>query len=303
MIPTSYSALPHVPQIFHQDKFVHAAKLFGYRVIHVPYEPCPLGSSGCPICKGGRVGFHRREPKTGEVVDVIRYARADNQPELLSHRFRTTPVTIEAPIGGVNVTLREGMDFYVDGRLVKWTGARRPDYQKEYRATYSALLESWVHLQHAYGDFGGLKRQSERDKFDRLGNYPQGSILMSINHDNPGYDFMTGDVFVPVDGSVRTVRLLEAGRVSNHSPHRFVHSIERAYAVDVEARQEYDVDVAYNPQTMQFDLQDVEDETKVAVIYRAAPQYVVYLDSGEFRNPMGADHQRLVILSKLETSA
>lgn len=287
----------------HQDKFVHAAKLWGYRVIHVPYEPCPEGSGGCVLCKGGRVGFHRRDAKTGPVTDVIRYARADGQAEILSHRFRTTPVAIEAPINGVSVALKEGVDFEIEGRLVKWTGSRKPDYQKEYQASYEAVLESWVHMQHAYGDFGGLKRQSEREKFEKLGDIPQGSILMSINHDNPGYEFMSGDVFIAVDGVEKVSRRLEVGRASNRSMHRYVHSVERAYAVDQESRTEYDVDVAYNPKTMQFDFPDAEDGTKVAVVYRAAPQYFVYLDSGEFRHPMGQDHQRLVILSKLETTA
>lgn len=303
MIPTSYSALPHMPQIMHMDKFVKAADLFGYRVIHVPYEPCPEGSDGCVLCKGRRVGFHRREPVSGAIQDIIRYARADQQPEMLSHRFRTGAVEIVAPVNGVQVTLTEGDDFEVVGREVKWLRTRRPDYQKEYSANYTALLESWVHMQHAYGDFGGLKRKSELAKFERLGDIPQGSILMSINHENPGYDLMTGDVFIPVDGSMRVARNLEVGRHSNRSMHRYVHAVERAYAVDQASRTEYPVDIQYNPQTLEFEFpDDLEDGTKVAVIYRAAPQYFVYLDGGEFRNPLGQSHQRLVILSKLETS-
>lgn len=285
-----------MPQIMHMDKFVHACNLWGYRVIHIPYEPCPEGSSGCPQCKAGRVGFHKREPLKGAVKDVLRHARADGMPEILSHRFRVSPIQIVAPVGGIKTELIEGEDFVVEGRQVVWKG-RKPDYQKEYEVSYEAVLESWVHMQHAY------ERKLEADQFQKMGDIPKGAIMMSINHENPGYHLMQGDVFIPVDGSVRVGRHIVAGRNNNRSMHRYVHEVERAYAVDTETGEEYPVDVGLNEKSLNFEINDdIEEGTKVAVIYRAAPQYSVYLDGGEFRNPLGQAHQRLVILEKLEKS-
>ena len=277
------------------------AKGYAYRVIREYGDKCPNGVNGCKICTGvgRRAGFHYR-PIEQVVMAYSGSGREDGKPEILRHRFLTTPLIITNAGGKV---LLEGTDYRRKERTVTFLDSQdgvRP--RETFDVSYSAYAEDWVHMQHVNVDFAGGGRKAESSLALKWANLEQGTIAMSIPSTARGYISKVGDRFHPADATMKFDQTYDLERPNPVSRHAFVTKIVMAYGLD---QNDHEVICAatWDPKTRKFSVTPPPGKAmpqKTVIIYYAAPIYTMWLDSGEFRNPMSQDHQRLVLLVRDE---
>lgn len=291
----------HLPPVGNNTEFQQVNAKYGYRVCRELVDNCPNGVTGCKICQGvgRRSGYHYR-PMATEVMNYTSVGREDGKLEVLRNRFLLTPLVITNASG---TALVEGVDYTRDARDITFLASQNAPQRREvFSISYTAYAEDWVHIQHANVDFAGGGKKAESALPLQFASLEQGMIAMSIPSTARGYISKVGDRFHPVDAIMKFTQTLEAKRPNPVSRHAFVTKIIKAYGLD-QNDTEVDCTCTWNPVNRKFTVVPPAGKAmpeKVVIIYYASPVYVMWLDSGEFRNPMAQDHQRLVLLVRDE---
>ncbi len=303
-LPLASTLTSHIDGVFDNRRFELLDKAYGYKAIHMPVSECPRGpATGCAICSdrpNSRKGFHPRLiTRDAVLMDVQR--RADNQPEILPHRWRVDDVSIS--VAGVPLTL--GVDYVTYRREIRWLSALAPLPGVTFSVAYTGYHENTVNMQHATGAMIGLARRAEQSLNLVAGNLDQGQLALSIPPSAEGFMAKSGDRWLPADALMRFTTTIIRDRANWDCRHLFVDRVVAAFGLDRQNR-EVQVPISYNAATQRFESswEDARLPEQIVVEYDACPIYFVYLDQGEFRAPMGGqDHHRLVILSREEQSA
>jgi hypothetical protein len=293
-----------IPGVFDNSKFELISNKIGYRAIFQAISECPNGQGqGCVICSdypNSRRGYHPR-PIAREAVSIDLRRRMDGLPDMIAHRWLDGEASIV--VGGM--TLMAGVDFLIVRRVINWLTPLCPQPGDAFHLSYIAYEEDWVNMQHATGAMIGLSRRSEKTLNLVAGNLTQGQIALSIPPSSRGFMSKDGDRWLPADALMRFQYTIDLDRANWDCYHQFVDNVVSAFGLDSH-NQEVPVPITHNALTRQFET-TADHATlpqRIVVEYDACPIYFVYLDSGEFRAPMGGqDHHRLVILSREEQSS